>query len=138
MWHFWHNSNDFALCFLCHSEAPFADTSGNARSDTNFREHGFHMGRLQWRGSGGTDIDVAGAGQGNSLCAECHYRTHSTQSAYQTSNNTYKRLVNFAPNVRPRGGVAGNPLTWTFTAGSPATGTCTLMCHGADHTPKGY
>ncbi len=38
-----YDANDFALCYTCHAEAPFADISGNARADTNFRYHGFHV-----------------------------------------------------------------------------------------------
>jgi len=132
-----YNSNDFALCFLCHKEAPFTTTSTDARTDTNFRYHGLHVSDIPDKGSTakGMDIDVAGAGQGNALCAECHYRIHSTQAAYLSSNRTYQRLVNFAPNVEP---ASGSGPAWSFTAGNPDTGSCTLLCHGQEHVAKPY
>jgi hypothetical protein len=123
-------SSDFALCFLCHSEAPF--TSGS-NAETNFRHHRKHVSQIEDEGDPalGTDIDVAGAGQGNAICAECHYRIHSTRFAYWSSDRDNGRLVNFAPNVQP---VAGElePI-WSQTDRS-----CTLVCHGKVHNPKRY
>jgi predicted CXXCH cytochrome family protein len=121
---------DFALCFQCHTTAPYADTSGNKRTDTNFRFHGYHLGKIDGEGSDpSTDIDKPGAGMGNAICAECHYRVHGNP-------NSTKRLVNFAPNVEPSP-MHGGP-SWTFSEGNPDTGSCTLKCHGKDHRPKKY
>lgn len=83
-------------------------------------------------GSGGLDIDIAGAGQGNAICAECHYRVHSTKLAPWGPNQNYSRGVNFAPNVEPVSGQLG-PL-WS----GPANKTCTLVCHDKTHNPKSY
>ncbi len=128
-------TNDFALCYLCHKEAPFQDTSGSTRTDTNFRFHGFHLGNISGNpggGGAGTDIDTAGVGQGNGICAECHYRVHGTALAPWSGNQNYQRGVNFAPNVRPVGGQT-NP-NWS----GPANKTCTLVCHGKSHNPESY
>jgi predicted CXXCH cytochrome family protein len=126
-----YDTNDFALCYLCHSEAPFQDQSGDSRTDTNFRFHGLHLGAIGNAGSGGVDIDTAGAGQGNAVCAECHYRSHGTALAPWSENQSYERGVNFAPNVEPVAGPSA-PL-WSL-----ANANCTLVCHGKDHNPKGY
>jgi predicted CXXCH cytochrome family protein len=117
---------DFALCYQCHAEAPFTDKTGNVRTDTNFRFHGLHVANLQGAGDGGTDIDTAGAGQGDAVCAECHFRIHSTALAVKADESTNTRLVNFAPNVGADVGA------WTSTG--VGSGTCTLSCHGQPHT----
>ena len=122
-----YSGNDFTLCYLCHSEAPFTAPNSGA---TNFDLHAKHMIGIGSQGSGGTDIDVAGAGQGNAICAECHFRPHSTALAVKPGDVNNARLVNFAPNVQPRSGM----LQWTG-AGSP---TCTLTCHGVSHNAAGY
>lgn len=119
---------DFALCYTCHGEQPFATKTETA---TNFRLHGLHLTDLAGEGSGGTDIDTPGAGQGNAICAECHFRLHSTAYPVGTQSLSGTRLVNFAPNVRPSGGV----LSWTRT---PTGGSCTLTCHGENHSNAGY
>ncbi len=72
--------------------------------------------------------------RGRAICAECHYRLHSTALAYDGDgvdrgvNN--ERLVNFAPNVRSNSG----ELTW---AAGPS-GSCTLTCHGESHGNETY
>ena len=78
--------SDFALCYVCHAEAPMVDGSGNRRADTNFRFHGLHVSGLVGEGSGtaGTSIDVDGAGAGNATCAECHFRIHGRRSRRTT------------------------------------------------------
>jgi predicted CXXCH cytochrome family protein len=120
-----YDPTSFALCFVCHSEAPFRDATGSPREDTNFQYHGLHVSAIENRGDGGTSIDVSGDGRGNATCAECHFRIHSTALAYRTGDRNNARLVNFAPNV-----VAGDGA-WTSTG--IAAGTCTLTCHGASH-----
>lgn len=130
------NAADFALCFQCHGSAPFTDTSGNSRSDTNFRFHGYHTNKITGQGSGGTDITTPGAGQGNAVCAECHYRIHSTTYAYHSDQVNEIRGVNFAPDVLPTA-VAGAPRI-DITPGNPDSGRCYLTCHGKNHNPKNY
>jgi predicted CXXCH cytochrome family protein len=127
---------DFALCYLCHAEAPFVDTTGEARSDTNYRYHGIHLSNAATmldRGFPGTDIDTPGYGSGFAICAECHFRIHS--SAFPAEGNTPGlRLVNFAPNVTAP---TGATLGWTARTDT-TPGTCTLKCHGAPHNAEQY
>jgi predicted CXXCH cytochrome family protein len=119
---------DFALCYTCHAEEPFVDPSGDPVGTSNFGFHGLHTYALTSHGTGGRDIDTAGAGQGNALCSECHFRIHG--NAYPVSGQTpTTRLVNFAPDVLPYLGV----LEFDSTAQ-----TCTLTCHGKAHTGFGY
>lgn len=131
-----YSAANFTLCFVCHSPAPFADTSGNNRTDTNFRFHGFHTANIVNNPAGGTvgNIDTPGngsAGQGAAVCRECHYAPHSTKLTYHATNRTNPRLVSFAPSISGSGGT-GTP---TF---SLAARTCSLRCHGAAHTAWGY
>jgi predicted CXXCH cytochrome family protein len=123
-----YNTNDFALCYLCHSEAPFSTSSTDPRTDTNFEYHGMHLNSLSNGGSGGTDINVPGDGQGNAICAECHFDTHGTKLAPWPGNQNYAGGVNFAPNVQPEPGQL-SPI-W-----DSSSRTCTLVCHGYDHNP---
>ena len=124
---------DFALCYVCHKEAPFVDTSGNLRTDSNFREHGYHIAGIS--GSSATtslSIDTDGAGAGLAICAECHFRIHG--SSFPADNQAQNsHLVNFSPNVQP---VSGN-ITFRARVGTTAGG-CTLRCHGFSHNNEGY
>ncbi len=126
---------NFALCFLCHAEAPFRDTTGNPRTDTNFRYHGLHVSgdNLLDHGSPGTSIDTAGDGSGLAICAECHFRIHSSALPADGRGQSL-RLVNFAPDVTATG---AGVFSWTPVDGATA-GTCTLKCHGQPHAPKTY
>jgi predicted CXXCH cytochrome family protein len=125
-----YDASDFALCFLCHAEAPMVDDSGDPRNDTNFGWHGFHLNSIIGfsEPGAGTDIDIAGAGQGNAVCAECHFRIHGTTDAVNGQPET-TRLVNFSPNVRPLG---TDPITFVQAPGA-GFGSCTLTCHGKPH-----
>jgi predicted CXXCH cytochrome family protein len=122
---------DFALCLMCHAKAPFA-TSGTDPA-TNFGLHGKHMTALDSPGNGGNSIDTPGDGQGNAICAECHFRLHST--TFQVPGQTLdgSRLVNFSPNVQPN--VPGEKISWTPSA---TGGSCTLTCHGHEHAGSTY
>ena len=128
-----YNSTDFTLCYLCHSPTPFSDGTGNPRADTNFRLHGLHLTGIATLGSGSAslDIDVAGGGQGNAICAACHYRTHGPAAAPWPGNQDYPYGVNFAPNVQP-------PLGLGAPDWSPTDWTCSLTCHGAQHDLRDY
>jgi len=110
---------------VCHAEEPFTNTNSTL---TNFRRHFLHVSDMPTEGSGGLDIDVAGAGTGNAICSECHFRVHSTALRTGTQN-AYARLVNFAPNV-------GGSIS--FTPKGAGNGSCTLICHGKDHNGKDY
>jgi predicted CXXCH cytochrome family protein len=133
-----YNSANFALCYLCHAERPFVDpNAGTSEPDTNFPYHGAHMTQLGSVVGGGTSIDTPGAGEGLALCAECHFRVHSTAIAYKVGDLTptprstgYQSLVDFSPNVK---GVLSLAPTWT-QPGNTGVGSCTLTCHGYQHT----
>lgn len=103
-----YNEGNYALCFLCHDPDVFSGSSTN----TNFPLHKQHV------------VD-----QG-AVCAECHYRLHSTKSAFYPANADYARLVNFAPDVT-NGGVLA-PV-WSL-----ASQSCTLTCHGKSHSASLY
>jgi len=127
-----YNGADFELCYLCHSSAPFSTQTQEPRSDTNFRLHGLHLTNVQDPGGGPLDIDTPGGGEGNAICAECHFQLHSTRFAPYAGNQSYSRGVNFAPNVQPFGSAA-NPQ-WS----GPTSRTCALVCHGKDHNSFTY
>jgi Doubled CXXCH motif (Paired_CXXCH_1). len=126
-----YSAADFALCYVCHAEAPFKDSSSTA---TNFNLHAKHVSALKG-GSGSTGIDTPEAGQGNAICAECHFRIHSTTNKVGAQVIPDSRLVNFAPNVQPVSGT--EPITWTPGATAGA-GSCALICHGKTHNPYPY
>lgn len=126
-----YSAADFALCYQCHAEAPFRDTSGEARSDTSFRFHGFHISSIYNDPGGGgssTDIDTPGAGRGNAICSECHYQVHG-QGTNARGNASGRGLVSFAPNVV----ASESGLSW-----DPSARTCSLVCHGKDHRAVPY
>ncbi len=121
-----YSAANFALCYLCHGENPFADTSGDANPNTNFRFHGYHLGKLPRNTSTSYNIDQPGASRGFAICAECHFRIHSTTYRVGTQP-AYPRLVNFAPNVTT------GATPWNQTGK-----TCTLTCHGVQHWSWSY
>jgi predicted CXXCH cytochrome family protein len=136
-----YSAGDFALCYVCHGQAPFgppdAATAIDATLQTNFSLHSKHLTGLTDRGPVGTDIDTAGDGGGNAICAECHFRLHSTTNKVgaQTLRGdpvTGSRLVNFAPNVTASGGAT----SWESTG--IGSGSCTLTCHGHAHSNAPY
>jgi hypothetical protein len=126
-----YSAGDFGLCYVCHGEEPFVP-GGSSSNATNFPLHSFHIASLSGGAGPGTDIDTPGAGSGKAICAECHFRIHSTTNKVGTQTISGGRLVNFAPNVQPNGTV----LSWT----QPGTtsGSCTLTCHGEPHDDYGY
>jgi predicted CXXCH cytochrome family protein len=127
-----YNASDFSLCYVCHAESPMVDDSGDPLADTNFNWHGYHLANLTYTGTGSRDIDAGGAGQGNAVCAECHFRTHGTALAVN-GQEPATGLVNFAPNVQPANGVV------RFVPATPtAYGSCTLTCHGKVHVNYPY
>jgi predicted CXXCH cytochrome family protein len=121
---------DFALCYVCHAEAPFRSSTS---SNTVFDDHDLHVSAILGLGPGGTSIDTPGEGGGNAICAECHFRIHGTALSYNAADRSNPRLVNFAPNVKPFGTALAPAFTKTTTGG-----TCTLSCHGEDHVSAHY
>jgi predicted CXXCH cytochrome family protein len=124
-----YSAANFALCYLCHTDSPF---SGQSATATNFQNggsslHYLHVSNIRGSGTAGTSIDTAGAGNGNALCAECHFRIHSTA----TTPDQNQHLVSFSPNVTAVNGT----LSWNATANG---GSCTLRCHGMSHQGENY
>jgi hypothetical protein len=111
---------DFSLCLTCHSESPFADQSGSPNPLSNFAGHGYHLGHIAGTGVTGSDITEPGVGDGNALCAECHWNLHGTPQSE-------RGLVRFSPNVQPAPDANGE-IRW-----DEATQSCTLTCHGKVH-----
>jgi predicted CXXCH cytochrome family protein len=135
-----YSAGNFALCYVCHAEEPYANATSPANTTaTNFPLHGLHLTGMAGMGDTktGTDIDTAGAGQGNALCAECHFRIHSTTFKVGTQQIPGTRLVNFAPDVTPYYVTPTDPvISWTPNA--TGGGTCTLTCHGVPHNALQY
>jgi predicted CXXCH cytochrome family protein len=124
-----YSAGDFALCYTCHAETPFANSAEPfASTATNFRFHGLHLTAIAG-GNPGTDIDKAGDGSGLAICAECHFRLHSTTNKVPQDVDG-SRLVNFAPNVTAAAGLTTPLWKSTGTGG----GTCSVTCHGYSHT----
>lgn len=126
---------DFQLCYGCHTNIPFTTETTTA---TNFAFHYKHMSGIGGVGSvaAGTNIDTPGDGAGNAICAECHYRLHSSQSMVGPQDLSGTRLVSFPPSVEPVD-VGGVPtIKWDST--STGHGTCTLLCHGKTHNAQPY
>jgi hypothetical protein len=90
-----------------------------------------HVNSISTLGSGGTDINVPGAGQGNAICAECHFEVHGTKLAPWTASRNYPGGVNFAPSVQAAPGQL-YPF-WEYSSR-----TCTLVCHSYDHENEPY
>lgn len=135
-----YSADDFALCYLCHAERPFVDPNVDAEApDTLFPVHGAHLTTLSGTSSSGLSIDHPGDGGGLALCAECHFRIHSTAIAYRPGDteptaraNGNTSLVGFAPDVTGPGDGAGGP-TWN-PPNSQGQGSCALTCHGVQHS----
>lgn len=133
-----YQAEDFALCYLCHAERPFVDTNNDpSAADTAFPLHGIHLNTALTQPGASLSIDVAGGGQGRAICAECHFRDHSTAIAYRpgdtapTARDTGAAgLVNFAPSVV---GLNDAVPIWS-QPDALGQGSCALTCHGYTHT----
>ncbi len=128
------NPASSALCLTCHAVTPYQSPyNPDASTATNFNLHGMHTANIRTRGSVAGDIDTPGAGMGNALCAECHFRSHSTAEPAGKQTLSGTGLVNFAPDVTPNPTGLGPTFTKTATGG-----TCTLTCHGKVHVYAQY
>ncbi len=132
-----YDSADFALCYLCHAERPFVDPNADPSApDTLFSLHGMHLTQIAGVASSNLSIDHPGDGGGLGICAECHFRIHSTAEAYQPGDTAPTArttgdpsLVDFAPDVT---GVGTLAPTWN-QPDSQGRASCTLTCHGYTH-----
>ena len=91
------------------------------------------MNGIRGQGVPGSDIDQAGIGAGLAVCAECHYRIHSTTFAVN-GQPAGSRLVNFAPNVTVP--TSGSP-SWLVKTPTQ-NGTCAVTCHSKSHSSEPY
>jgi len=87
-------------------------------------------------GSSDTNIDTPGAGGGNAICAECHFRLHSTTYKVPGQVTPGTRLVNFAPDVIPSVTNGIPDLSWE--PNGTGHGSCYLSCHGVVHKGWSY
>ena len=131
-----YNQADFELCYGCHTNQPF--TSDKSRA-TNFPGHDLHISGMSTAGgspTGSKDINALGDGSGNAICAECHFRLHSTTNSVGDTNAN-KRLVEFSPNVA---GVGANAPAFTLGLDGDGLmrGTCAVTCHGHEHSADDY
>jgi predicted CXXCH cytochrome family protein len=139
-----YDSSDFALCYLCHAERPFVDPNVDAEApDTLFPAHGAHVSLDEGSAGAGLSIDHPGDGGGLALCAECHFRIHSTALAYEPGDTApvarasgNPALVGFAPDVIGPGAGGGGP-TWN-QPNSQGQGSCALTCHGVQHSGSAF
>ena len=123
-----YNRNNFALCFLCHSESALFGSNTNFYDNINGKGnlHDLHLR---------DKIDKSGA-----ICKSCHYNNHSNAEAANTQYSVdgavtavppmtlTTRLISFHPNVRPIGGRT-RPEWWLDT--STRERRCYLQCHTA-------
>ena len=121
-----YNRNNFAVCFLCHSETALFGTSTNFWDNINGKDN-LHSLHVRDR------VDKTGA-----ICKSCHFNIHSNAEATNTQYSVNgsvtsvppaamtTRLINFHPNVRPIGGRA-RPEWWIDT--STRERRCYLQCH---------
>lgn len=122
-----YNTNNFALCFLCHDEARLRGNYSNF-----YQAGGIGAGR-------GNLHQVHLVDRTNASCHECHNNVHSNVAATNTDYRnvppgTPTHLVNFAPTVSAGGGTdpqAGDRPTlprWGRTNGGDYY--CYASCHG--------
>ncbi|MFQ5900529.1 MAG: hypothetical protein ACE5IH_03120, partial [Thermodesulfobacteriota bacterium] len=140
-----YNSNDFALCFLCHEESVLTYTGGGGFSGTNF---GGNTGSW-WSGSLHAEHLSApgytGSEGGGAVCHECHQNVHSNVEAQNTiygdglggmlppdaedgiiDGVSSTHLLNFGPQAT---GATANKPRWYYDG---SRYRCNLYCHGAN------
>ena len=125
-----YNTNNFALCFLCHDEQRLRGVTVN-------RSNFFQPGNV---GAGRGNLhQLHLVDKTNANCLECHYNIHSNVEAANTDyknipSGSPSHLINFSPNVLPYPGTDPNygdrptkPRYGRTPAGQPY---CFLSCHG--------
>ncbi len=117
------NAAEFELCFMCHSTDPFTSASGT----TNWGKHYGHTNTRTGTNTGGQNIDDATANGGNAICAECHFRIHSTTYKVPPQIIPGRALFNVSPNVQPNKGLL------QYSSTGPGNFSCTHICHGRSH-----
>jgi len=98
----------YALCYKCHNRTNILSNATNS-----FREHNKHIVSER------------------TPCNVCH-DPHGISSTQGTAANN-ARLINFDTSIV---GLSGGVRRWTQT--SPGRGSCTLTCHGANHSNWTY
>ena len=117
------NAAEFELCFMCHSTAPFTATGGS----TNWSKHYGHTNTRTGTNTGGQNIDDATANGGNAICAECHFRIHSTSFKFGAQIIPGRALFSVSPNVQPNRG------SLQYSSSGPGSFNCAHICHGKSH-----
>jgi predicted CXXCH cytochrome family protein len=105
-----YSSSNYDLCFKCHSEQSL-------RNDESFKQHWRHMQRAS--------------------CATCH-DSHGVPNGTAANNGS---LVNFDLNIVAPNSAGQGPIWTDQTPGPGSTtfqGSCSLRCHGHDHTNATY
>ena len=146
-----YESNNFALCFLCHNEEAFTKQCGDPYNEcgswtdgpkTNFYStlydinlHASHIVKKPVLADSGS----------RTTCANCHYNVHSNIDAANTMYNDTNaplwkrpldggtRLINFSPIVSPSSLWSYSRPFWgcVKAAGAWRKG-CDFNCHGFD------
>lgn len=125
-----YNTNNFALCFLCHDEQRLRGATVN-------RSNFFQPGNV---GAGRGNLhNLHLVDKTNANCIECHYNIHSNVQAANTdykniASSSPSHLINFAPTVSAFGANdpyygdrPTKPRYGTTPTGQPY---CFLSCHG--------
>jgi predicted CXXCH cytochrome family protein len=101
---------DMALCFKCHDENTLINVEASGFS------HGRHINNR------------------TKTCINCHDPHGSHRSNYLINFQTYSSFPGGPYEILPFGGFA-EP---TFTDNGLYTGSCNLVCHGANHAGRSY
>lgn len=129
-----YNRNNFAICYLCHSETVLLGSGSNFVDNINGKGnlHSLHVR---------DKTDKTGA-----ICKSCHYSSHSNVEAPNTQYSVdgavsavppatlTTRLINFHPTIRPIGG-RSRPEWWLNTGTRERR--CYLQCHTASGSAGG-
>ncbi|MBI5234880.1 MAG: hypothetical protein HY886_01330 [Deltaproteobacteria bacterium] len=140
------DSNNFALCFLCHDQDAFtcqpATEACNWTSGpkTNFYSAAYDINLHASHLAGKPGLSAAGT---FTTCANCHYNVHSNVEAantmYEDSNDATwnrstdgARLVNFSPIVGPSTWWNYSRPFWGCVYWFSQRKGCDFNCHGFD------
>lgn len=127
-----YDTNNFALCFLCHDEQRLRGVTVN-------RSNFFQTGNV---GAGRGNLhQLHLVDRTNANCMECHYNIHSNVEAANTDyrnlpSGSPSHLINFAPTVMPFPGpdpyFGDRPTKPRYGRTPGGQPYCFLSCHGRD------